>query len=207
MHKLYLWACLFMSFTASIFAEHTVRTMVGEFNPETQEIINYDGKVTPSGDISVDTNDNLTLNFKADPGYVIGNITITQMPPTTPIDVPITNFSEMEYTITNIVSDYDVHVTYVDNRTRIMARTGEYQEDQNYNWTIVKHQGSISPGPELYVPVGSSKTFTITPDQNYIIDQVFIYDGISEVPIPIDNHEGMQYTIENITPDMEIRAT
>ncbi|MCM8533892.1 MAG: hypothetical protein NE330_22205, partial [Lentisphaeraceae bacterium] len=198
MHKLYLWACLFMSFSASIFAEHTVRTIIGEFDPETQEIIHYDGKVTPSGDISVKSNDNLTLTFTADPGYAIGNIVINQVPSTEAIIVPITNSSQMDYTLTNIISDYEVHVIYVDSRTRVMARTGEYQEDQNYNWIIVKNQGVITPGPELYVPLGSNKTFTITPDINYIIDQVFVYDGNTEIQVPITNHEGMQYTIENI---------
>ncbi|MCM8530090.1 MAG: hypothetical protein NE330_02925 [Lentisphaeraceae bacterium] len=125
----------------------------------------------------------------------------------TEIQVPITNHEGMQYTIENISPDMEIRATFTDNRTRLMARTGEYGEDQNYNWQIIKHQGSISPGPELYVPLGSSKTFTITPDINYTIDQIFVYDGYTEIQVPITNHEGMQYTIENISPDMEIRAT
>ncbi|MFH1771784.1 MAG: fibronectin type III domain-containing protein [Candidatus Omnitrophota bacterium] len=58
--------------------------------------------------------------------------------------------------------------------------------------------GSISPSGEVLVTQGGSKTFTITADRGYRIEDVFV-GGVSKGPIST-------YTFENVTSDKFIHA-
>jgi hypothetical protein len=89
------------------------------------------------------------------------------------------------YTFNNVTRDHIISATFVMDTYTITASAGD--------------NGFISPSGDQTVDHDSSKSFTITPDYNYHIDDVLV-NGISEGAVDY-------YSFNNVTRDHIISAT
>ncbi|MEN8201692.1 MAG: T9SS type A sorting domain-containing protein [Bacteroidota bacterium] len=133
------------------------------------------GDISPEGDVKVDHGSDQTFTIKADQRYSI-------------LDVVVDGASQgalSSYTFSNIQSDHTITAKFAKNTYIITASAGE--------------GGEISPSGEVVVEEDKDKTFTITPDQGYDIDDVFV-DGESQGAIS-------EYEFEDVEANHTISAT
>ena len=124
------------------------------------------GSISPSGNISVNHGSNKTFSISPNSGYKIDNVIVDG------ISVGSVN----SYTFSNITENHTIHVTF----------------RQVYNIDVsCGENGSISESGSIEVEPNSSKTFTFTPNDGYMVDTVIV-DGT-------DIGRVNNYTFENIT--------
>lgn len=136
------------------------------------------GTITPSGTTTVEYGNNLTFNFTPDTGYMIDEVTVDN----------VVVGSNPQYTFNNITANHTIHVTFEAipvNQHTITATAGP--------------NGTITPTGTQLVDEGDDITFTITPDQDYEIDTLWI-DGVAVTPV-------LTYTFANVTANHIIHVT
>ncbi|HQQ20639.1 MAG TPA: chitobiase/beta-hexosaminidase C-terminal domain-containing protein, partial [Bacteroidales bacterium] len=136
------------------------------------------GTITPAGTLTVNYGGNLTFNFTPDAGYMIDEVTVD--------NVAVGN--NPQYTLNNITANHTIHVTFEAipvNQYTVTASAGP--------------NGTITPTGTQLVDEGDDITFTITPNQDYEIDTLFI-DGAAVNP-------ALTYTFENVTANHIIHVT
>lgn len=132
------------------------------------------GTVSPSGIVRVPSGGNQFFNITPDPGYKV-------------VDVVVDGVSKgpfFVYNIFNVTTNRTISAVFAPTSYVITATAGT--------------NGSITPAGINNVPSGQSKTFTITPDQNYAIADVMV-DEISMGPLA-------SYTFNNVNGSHTIEA-
>ena len=141
------------------------------------------GSVTPDGgpfsQVIVPWGHDTTFYFTGDPGYHVE-------------DVVVDNYwhggSISSYTFTNVVDNHTIRVTFAVDDYVITASAGV--------------GGTISPSGEVGVAGLTNQSFTITPNQGYLIDTVYV-DG---TPASGVNPSGWTYTFYNVSAPHTISA-
>ncbi|MEG0265042.1 MAG: hypothetical protein RR641_03620, partial [Erysipelotrichaceae bacterium] len=171
------------------------------FKPMTYKITitnNGHGSVNPEGIVNVLYDQNLTINIKADEGYLIDTIMLDG----TPIELPsimrrniqlreLQELSEYSHTMFNIMDHHNIEVTFKQKPIVV----------DSFNITISHgNNGTINPSGVLTVKKDSNLNLLIQPDKGYELDK-FMLDG-KEVPI-----SGLSYLLEKISGNHEIKVT
>ena len=134
------------------------------------------GSISPSGAVPVLHNADQTFTMTPDPGYSVSAVTIDGIP-----KGAITG-----YTFTHDSTDHTISVTFATIPSHTITATAGAN-------------GSISPSGAVSVLDGNSQTFTITPDNSYHIDSVYV-NGVYRETMP-------SYTFTNVRGDSTISAT
>ncbi|OQX07027.1 MAG: hypothetical protein BWK80_50060 [Desulfobacteraceae bacterium IS3] len=138
------------------------------------------GSIVPSGKIEVNAGASKSFTMTPADGYVVE-------------DVKVDGASKgalTTYAFTNVSADHKIDVTFKatvtpEKKYTITAKAG--------------NNGKISPTGAVSVTAGGSQTFTVTPDANYIVDDVKV-DGKSVGP-------QTTYTFTGVSADHSIEAT
>jgi PKD repeat protein/NifU-like protein involved in Fe-S cluster formation len=160
----------------NITADHTIAaTFIAVINID----INADaegGSVTPNGTQTLDAGESFTFTVTPDNCYEIGNVTVN--------GVAVTLDANNSYTINNVSTDQNINVTFNQLSYTITASAG--------------NGGNITPGTSN-VNCGDNITFTITPDDGYMIADLLV-DGQS-------TGSESSYTFSDVTANHTISAT
>ena len=127
------------------------------------------GSVSPASQL-VNSGENAAINITPDTGYHIVSITDNSY------SVNVAN----PYIISNLLADHAVVVTFAIDTLGIGSGTNPH--------------GSINPDGMTIINYGGSETFTITRDDGYSIENVWV-DGVSVLDQLIDD----SYIFENVT--------
>lgn len=158
--------------------EHEIHA---EFAINTYTIVAYaqGGTITPSGSITVNHGDDLTLEFVPDEEYELLNLLVDNM---------VQEVEGNTYSFDSITSDHAVVAIFIPMniiRHEITATAGEH--------------GSISPSGRVRVVDGENQTFQIIPDEHYYISSLIV-DGEA-----VDVADSYQF--ENVISDHTISAS
>jgi len=112
------------------------------------------GSISPIGSTIVNHGSSQGYTVTPDAGYQIADVQVDG------ISVgPVSS-----YTFDQVAEDHTIHATFVADTVTITSSAGTY--------------GRISPSGTVSVPIGSSQTFTISPDSGFVISDVLV-DGAS----------------------------
>ena len=112
------------------------------------------GSISPIGSTIVNHGSNQGCTITPDAGYKVADVLVDG------ISVgPVSS-----YTFDQVAEDHTIHATFVADTVAITSSAGTY--------------GRISPSGTVSVPIGSSQTFTISPDSGFVISDVLV-DGAS----------------------------
>jgi len=133
------------------------------------------GTISPVGTSQVNKGSSKTFTFTPSSGYGVASVIVDG-----------TNVGVMSsYTFSNVVDDHTISVTFVDISRTIVASSGS--------------NGTISPAGNVTITIGSSKTFTMTPNSGYVVENVIV-DGVSIGSVT-------SYTFSNLTTGHTISVT
>jgi hypothetical protein len=139
------------------------------------------GSISPSGQVSVDYGFDQTFTFTPNACYLIDDVKVDGV--SNPAAV-----AAGSYTFTNVKANHTIDVTFKIKTFTITPTAGP--------------GGSISPNTPQVVTCGSSKTFTFTPNIEYLIDDVKV-DAVSN---PAAVAAG-SYAFTNVQADHTIGVT
>ena len=138
------------------------------------------GSISPSGnaygDVIVEPGNSQTFAITPNTGYHINSVTV---------DGTLESDKPDSYIFENVKADHTIKATFAINTYTITATAGA--------------NGSISPSGAVTVNYGASKTFTITANTGYHINDVLV-DGNSQGAIA-------SYTFSNVKADHTIEAS
>jgi hypothetical protein len=129
----------------------TIQDMAGQYM--IQSIAGDNGAIYPSGQLFVSEYTSKSFSITADPDHDIQDVLINGE------SVGAVN----SYTFENISQDMTIHAFFIAKPT-IIAK--------------VEGPGQIFPSGTVVVNRGASKSFTITPDEGYILDYIMVDDSI-----------------------------
>ncbi|OCT15206.1 hypothetical protein A8709_13975 [Paenibacillus pectinilyticus] len=138
------------------------------------------GSISPSDSVAVNEGTDKTFTITPNNGYMIDTFKVDGT------DSTVTNNT---YTFTNVTSDHTINVTFKQVPPTIYTITA-----------TAGSNGSISPSGSFVMAEGTGKTFTITPNNGYMID-TFKVDGTDST---VTNNT---YTFTNVTSDHTINVT
>ncbi len=118
----------------------------------------FNGSIDPIGNINVYQGSSRLFTITADPGHHIADVLVNGSSVG-----PVSS-----YLFSNVMSNQTIHASFAIDTFVIDASAGP--------------NGSISPSGPTVVEYGGMETFTITPDEGYHIDEVFV-DGESIGPV------------------------
>lgn len=133
------------------------------------------GAISPSGTVTVTEGTSQTFTFNAETGYTLTGLTVDGSSVT----------PASEYTFSSVTEDHTINAEFTLSTYTISASAGA--------------GGSISPSGQVTLTHGSSRTFTITPENGYEIAGVSI-DGSSVGAVNT-------YTFSSISASHTINAT
>jgi len=113
------------------------------------------GTISPAGSVSVTSGGSQTFTIAASDGYEVENVIVDN----------VSKGATTTYTFTNVTGNHTITVTFKQKP----ATTYTIDASAGAN-------GTISPDGATEVDAHGSQTFTIFPDQNYVIDAVWV-DG------------------------------
>ncbi|KPA16557.1 conserved hypothetical protein, secreted [Candidatus Magnetomorum sp. HK-1] len=155
-----------------LYFQNTVKR--SEFNINAKA--NSGGSISPSGDRTVSAGGSITFSIRANSGYDINYVKVNGS----------SQGAISSYRFSNVSSNHTIEAFFKPKpNLKIIAR-------------VSSGEGSISPGGNVYVSWGSSKTFSIRPDSCYEISNVKV-DGSSQGKIS-------SYTFRNVTSNHTIDA-
>lgn len=139
----------------NINAAHSIQAV---FEIDTYSITasaNGNGTISPEGTTSVNVGSNQTYAITPDKNHHVADVTVngTSVGPVS------------TYTFTNINTDHTIQAEIEIDTFSITASAGE--------------NGKINPNGNITAAFGTSRTFAITPDENYLVKDIII-DGISK---------------------------
>ena len=114
------------------------------------------GKITPAGNITVNPGVNQKFTFSALAGYEIADVLIDGFSDATAV-------ADGFYTFFDVDDDHTIHVVI-----------DPLESEECIVHVSFGQGGTISPNGTVNVPKGEYQTFSITPQQGYKIDQVWI---------------------------------
>ena len=133
------------------------------------------GTISESGEIEIENGNSKTFTFTPNTGYTIDDVVVDE----------VSVGAVTSYTFNNVTSNHTISVSFAIMTYTISASVG--------------NGGSISPSGNVSVNYGSSKTFSISTNSGYKIDDVLV-DGVSVGAVS-------SYTFNNITENHTISAT
>ncbi len=138
------------------------------------------GNIVPSGKIEVKEGESKAFTMTPADGYAVEDVKVDG------VSVGV----RTAYTFTNVSANHTVAVTF----------KAVVEPEKKYTVTATAGKnGKISPTGAVSVTAGGSQTFTVTPDANYIVDDVKV-DGKSVGP-------QTTYTFASVAADHTIEAT
>lgn len=137
-------------------------------------VLNTDGTISPSGNVTVIDGNNQTFTITPNACSTIADVLVDG---TSVLSSVVNN----TYTFTNVTADHTFQVVYNSTNFNLTAST-------NGN-------GSVSP-TNTTLACGASQNFTITPNPGYIID--YVTDNTIDVTASVSNNV---YTLTNIQQD------
>jgi hypothetical protein len=169
---------------ANVKADHTIAVTFEEVPVPVVYTITAsagaNGSIVPSGKIEVNEGASKSFTMTPADGYVVE-------------DVKVDNVSvgaRTTYAFTNVSANHTISVTF----------KAVVEPEKKYTVTAkAGNNGKISPTGAVSVTAGGSQTFTVTPDANYIVDDVKV-DGKSVGP-------QTTYTFTGVSADHSIEAT
>ena len=135
------------------------------------------GSITPSGSVQVNEGENITFIITADTGYTIKDVIVDGK------SMGIVN----SYTFDNVNSNHTIEAFFIELSNKKYSIQSDCEEG-----------GSIFPKGEIIVNEGETKSFTISPDNGFIIEKVLV-DGVN-----MGRLSG--YTFKNISANHTIYA-
>jgi len=132
------------------------------------------GSISPSGSVSVTNGSSRTFTMTANQNYRVANVLVDGA----------SVGAVSSYTFSNVTANHAISVSFSANTHTITASAGS--------------GGSISPSGSVSVTNGSSRTFTMTANQNYTVANV-LADGASVGAVS-------SYTFTNVTANHAIQA-
>lgn len=133
------------------------------------------GSANPTGNVVVASGDDVTIAITPDFGYVIDDVLVGGS----------SQGAVSTYTFSNVTANGTLSATFKAVAKHVISATANAG-------------GTISPLGEISVNDGDSKTFTITADANWLIDQVLV-DGSDQGAIG-------SYTFNNVSAPHSIQA-
>jgi len=133
------------------------------------------GSIDPAGEIDVKKGADQAFTITPDTGYEIEDVLVDG----------VSVGAVTSYTFENVTENHTITATFTEVTHTITATAGE--------------GGSVSPSGDVTVGHGKNRTFTITPNTGFKIEDVEV-DGVSVGAVPT-------YTFVNVTKDHEITAT
>ncbi len=130
----------------------------------------------------------VTLTISPDDGYELDSITVTTVEGDS---VQVTRVNDRTYTFIMPFEDVTVNAVFKEKESIIFPRLFRMS-------VSAEAGGSITPEGDLLIAYGASRTFRITPDEGYEIEDILV-NGVS-----VGAHT--QYTIRAVTKDVEIKA-
>ncbi|MGE0083604.1 MAG: tandem-95 repeat protein [Desulfococcaceae bacterium] len=159
---------------------------IPDFDPATQHkitvITGSGGSADPSGEVIVNSGDDLTISVKPDAGYGTDQVTVDGIP------VRLNNAGQ--FTLVSIRADHVLEVSFrpLSEKTYVItASAGSY--------------GSIIPSGKITANGGTDQTFRMIPADGYEIAEV-LADGQ-----PVDLTADNSFVFRNITGDHSISVT
>jgi len=171
----------------NVTADHTISVTFKQTAVPTYTITasaSSGGLISPSGAVSVNQGDSKTFTFTPNSGYDIDQVLIDGTNNTAAV-------SAGSYTFTNVTANHTISVSF--------------KQQAVPTYTITASAGSgggISPSGAVSVNQGDSKTFTISPNTDYDIDQVLI-DGTNNATAV----SAGSYTFTNVTANHTISVS
>jgi hypothetical protein len=135
------------------------------------------GTIKPLGDTTYEAGATPTYTFTPNDGYLVDKVTVDGS------EVTITD--DNTYTFSSLTMNHKINVTFVKS------------------WSIqatAMDNGNISNQGLKYYKAGATPTYTITPNDGYLIDKVTVDGSV----VTITNNK---YTFAALTADHEIKAT
>ncbi len=137
------------------------------------------GSITPSGTVTVGQGGSETFTITPNANYGIAEVLVDGSP------VTLTNGT---YTFTDVQQNHTIAATFSQGVAVITSSAGA--------------GGSIAPLGTQTVPINGSQTYTITPNNGYVITSVLV-DNVND-PAAVTSGT---YTFNNVVADHTIRAT
>lgn len=134
---------------------------------------------TVTVDESIAYGETLEFTVKAEEGYTVTKVTVN--------NEEVTAGSDGTYTVENITSDVTIVVTTEISTYTVSVAENDHAQVNFVGETTVQHGGQVQ--------------FTVTVDNGYVLNRVYLNNNVSNVLTPDD--EGV-YTISNITSDTVI---
>ena len=133
------------------------------------------GRISPTGSVTVSHGSNRTFTISADANYHVQDVLVDG----------VSVGAVTSYTFTNVTQNHTIQASFAINTHTITATVGA--------------NGNVSPTGSVTVSHGSNRTFTISADVNYHVQDVLV-DGVSVGAVT-------SYTFTNVTQNHTIQAS
>ena len=120
-----------------------------------------DGEITPPGPVQIPHGSSQAFDFEPGPHYHVTDVIVDGESLEHPTDA---------YLFETVTANRTLHVVFEEGTLYTISASAS-------------GNGTIDPSGDVPVYEGESQTFTITPDNGYVIDDVLV-DGNSEGPVP-----------------------
>ncbi len=137
------------------------------------------GSISPSGNLTVSTGNSETFTIVPDPGYQVDPDSVT-------VDGSPAVLTNNEYTFSNVSDNHTISANFSAITYTITASAGD--------------NGSISPSGDSTIPYDGTLTYSVTPNNGYVVDSVTVDGNAAELT-------NDQYTFLNVTGNHEIHVT
>ncbi|MBC5846200.1 gliding motility-associated C-terminal domain-containing protein, partial [Flavobacterium muglaense] len=159
----------------NVIANHTISATFAVVNYSITATSGANGSITPAGVSSVASGTNKVYTIAAASGYAIQDVLVDGVSKGV-----ITSF-----TFTNVIANHTISATFAVVNYSITATSGA--------------NGSVTPAGVSSVASGTNKTYSITANNDYVIQDVLI-DGVSQGAIA-------SYTFNTVVTNHTISAT
>jgi hypothetical protein len=160
---------------SNVSADHTISVTFVDISRTIVASSGPNGTISPAGNVTVTIGSSKTFTMIPNSGYGVENVIVDG----------VSIGSVTSYTFSNLTSGHTISVTFTDISRIITASAGA--------------NGSINPGGSIGVTIGGTKSFSITPNVGYQVDQVLV-DGASVGAVT-------SYNFTNIQADHTIEAS
>ena len=158
----------------NITGNHTIEAVFSVNSYTITATANENGSISPSGEVDVNYGSSQLFTITPNEGYSVSDVLVDEV-----------SVGAVEtYTFENISSNHTIEASFEIKTYTITASANEF--------------GTITPNGEVEVEHGGSQTFTITPNEGYLIVDVHVNDvSVGAVST---------YTFENVTENQTIVA-
>lgn len=180
-------------YTHNVEGHQSIVASFKQYDPDKTYIINAsagaNGKITPSGEVSVKSGESISFKITPNGGYKIDSVLV---------DGKTVSLTGDTYKFLSVTDNHTISVTFKKDGGSPGPGPGP-SSSYTINATAGTG-GSISPQGSVSVSSGSSKTFKFTPNNGYEIDTLLVDGKIVQIV-------GDSYTFSNVTSNHTISVT